>query len=53
MGAEPKVSITSPKDGSQINQDKHMVLVTGKVSTCGGFILIFYPYPYNHDNQRL
>jgi len=34
-GAEPKVRITSPKDGSHINQDKDIVLVTGKVSTKG------------------
>ncbi len=34
-GGEPKVRITSPKDGSHINQDKDIVLVTGKVSTKG------------------
>lgn len=34
-GAEPMVRITSPKDGSHINQDKDIVLVTGKVSTKG------------------
>ncbi len=34
-GAEPKVRITSPKNGSHINQDKDIVLVTGKVSTKG------------------
>ena len=34
-GAGPKVRITSPKDGSHINQDKDIVLVTGKVSTKG------------------
>lgn len=34
-GAEPKVRIISPKDGSHINQDKNIVLVTGKVSTKG------------------
>jgi len=34
-GAGPKVRITSPKDGSHINQDKETVLVTGKVSTKG------------------
>jgi len=34
-GAGPNVRITSPKDGSHINQDKDIVLVTGKVSTKG------------------
>jgi len=34
-GAGPKVRITSPKDGSHINQEKDIVLVTGKVSTKG------------------
>jgi len=34
-GAGPKVWIISPKDGSIINQDKDIVLVTGKVSTKG------------------
>lgn len=34
-GAEPKVQIQSPKDGSRIVQDQEQVLVTGKVSRQG------------------
>lgn len=34
-GAEPKVRIISPKNGSRINGNKDIVLVTGKVSTRG------------------
>ncbi|MFQ5850507.1 MAG: VWA domain-containing protein [Candidatus Binatia bacterium] len=34
-GAGPEVRITSPKDGSRINQDQGIILVTGKVSTRG------------------
>jgi hypothetical protein len=34
-GAEPKVQIQSPKDGSRIVQDQEMVLISGKVSTQG------------------
>ncbi|MFQ5538953.1 MAG: VWA domain-containing protein, partial [Candidatus Binatia bacterium] len=30
--AEPKVRITSPKEGAQINQDQEVILVSGKVS---------------------
>jgi Mg-chelatase subunit ChlD len=30
--AEPKVRITSPKEGAQINQDLEVILVSGKVS---------------------
>jgi von Willebrand factor type A domain len=34
-GAEPKVQIQSPKEGSRIVQDQEMVLISGKVSTQG------------------
>lgn len=34
-GAEPKVQIQSPKDGSRIVQDQDQVLISGKVSTQG------------------
>ncbi len=34
-GAEPKVQIQSPKDGSRIVQDQDVVLVSGKVSSQG------------------
>jgi hypothetical protein len=32
-GAEPKVQIQSPKDGSQISQDQSLIFVSGKVAT--------------------
>jgi hypothetical protein len=35
LGAEPKVQIQSPKDGSRLVQDQDLVLVNGKVSTQG------------------
>jgi hypothetical protein len=31
--AEPKVQILSPKDGSRINQDQNVILLTGKVAS--------------------
>jgi len=34
-GAEPKVQIQSPKDGSRIVQDQEQILISGKVSTQG------------------
>jgi len=34
-GAEPKVRIHSPEDGSKIVQDKNTILVTGKIITLG------------------
>jgi len=35
LGAEPKVQILSPKDGSRIAQDQRSILVSGKVASLG------------------
>ncbi|HET8564565.1 MAG TPA: hypothetical protein VFM35_11890, partial [Candidatus Binatia bacterium] len=32
-GAEPKIQILSPKDGSRIAQEQNTVLISGKVSS--------------------
>jgi hypothetical protein len=32
-GAEPKVEIRTPKDGSRIAQEQNTILISGKVST--------------------